>query len=436
MAKIAQRELFGWKDVENLGDLKRLKLVIETVPDEELMQILMKARGNGRDDYPVQAMWNSLLAGIVFEHKSCESLRRELGRNGQLRQLCGFSPFSKVPTRSAYSRFLKTLLAHAQEIEKIFDQLVKDLIKLLPDYGKDLAIDGKALHSIAKKEGKHSEDHRGDHDANWGIKKYKGVQKDGAAWEKIVKWFGYRLHLISDAKYELPVHFKVTTASCSEVKVADTLLKELSQKHPSLITRAQYLMADKGYDSTALIQELWETYAIKPVIDIRSMWKDKEPSKMIDHPKVNNVCYGQKGAVVCYCPRTGQTKDMVYKGFEKKRETHKYQCPAKAYGIECMGKDQCLVKDAVRIPRKQDLRIFTPVARSTLKWKKLYNMRSSIERINSRIDVSFGFENHYIRGLQKMKVKMGIALIVMLSMAVGRIRQNQGALMRSLVKAA
>ena len=63
-------------------------------------------------------------------------------------------------------------------------------------------------------------------------------------------------------------------------------------------------------------------------------------------------------------------------------------------------------------------------------------MRTSVERVNSRLDVSFGFENHFIRGLQKMKVKCGIALCVMLSMAIGRIKEKRKDLMRSLVQSA
>jgi len=37
MAIISQRTLFMWNEVEKLGDLERLKLVIENLPDEELM---------------------------------------------------------------------------------------------------------------------------------------------------------------------------------------------------------------------------------------------------------------------------------------------------------------------------------------------------------------------------------------------------------------
>ncbi len=39
MAIIPQPGLFSWKDVENLGDLERLRLVIRVLPDEPLMQI-------------------------------------------------------------------------------------------------------------------------------------------------------------------------------------------------------------------------------------------------------------------------------------------------------------------------------------------------------------------------------------------------------------
>jgi len=90
VAIISQRQLFSWKEIENLGDLERFSMLLEYLPDEELMQTLERHRGKGRDDYPVRAIWNSILAGIVYQHQSIESLRRELMRNAQLRQLCGF----------------------------------------------------------------------------------------------------------------------------------------------------------------------------------------------------------------------------------------------------------------------------------------------------------------------------------------------------------
>jgi len=36
------------------------------LPDEELMEKLEQERGKGRDDYLIRAVWNSILAGIVY----------------------------------------------------------------------------------------------------------------------------------------------------------------------------------------------------------------------------------------------------------------------------------------------------------------------------------------------------------------------------------
>ena len=80
--------------------------------------------------------------------------------------------------------------------------------------------------------------------------------------------------------------------------------------------------------------------------------------------------------------------------------------------------------------------VFTPVARSSYKWKQIYKKRSSVERVNGRLDESFCFEKHYIRGIKKMKLRCGLALIVMLGMAYGRVREKQSDKLRSLVQPA
>ncbi len=112
MAIVAQN-LFTWQEVSAKSDLDRLELVINTLPDEGLMKILEKERDKGRDDYPIRAVWNSILAGIVYQHQSIESLMRELSRNGELRDACGFDLIlgqDAVPTPRAYSHFLRKMI--------------------------------------------------------------------------------------------------------------------------------------------------------------------------------------------------------------------------------------------------------------------------------------------------------------------------------------
>ena len=263
MAIIHERNLFSWKDfqddIQNLGDLERFKLVIETLPDRRLIYVLSTLRGNGRNDHPIHAMWNSILAGIVFEHASIESLRRELRRNAQLREMCGFNPIlgiNSVPSKSAYNRFLSKLVDHELLIREMFDCLVRELTTFLPDFGTNLAGDGKAIQSFGKPSKKDDRDKRHEEDADWGTKKYCGVDENGKAWEKVKSWFGFRLHLVVDADSELPVSYAVTKASPGEQPIMRELFDELNRVHPELITRCEHAMFDKGYDSEKNICDL------------------------------------------------------------------------------------------------------------------------------------------------------------------------------------
>lgn len=119
--------------------------------------------------------------------------------------------------------------------------------------------------------------------------------------------------------------------------------------------------------------------------------------------------------------------------------TLKYCCPAKARGITCTQKDLCnegcqpAHGRIVRVPLETDRRIFTPLAHDSMVWRHAYKHRTAVERVNSRLDVSFGFERHYIRGLKKMQIRAELALVVMLAMALDSIKAGQHERVRSLV---
>jgi hypothetical protein len=76
------------------------------------------------------------------------------------------------------------------------------------------------------------------------------------------------------------------------------------------------------------------------------------------------------------------------------------------------------------------------VSKDSYKWQRLYKKRTSVERVNSRFDVSLGFEDHYIRGLGKMSVMVDLSLIAMLGTAHGCIKEGKQEHMRSFIKAA
>jgi hypothetical protein len=126
---------------------------------------------------------------------------------------------------------------------------------------------------------------------------------------------------------------------------------------------------------------------------------------------------------------------MADGGFEEDRVTFKYVCLRKAYGLACKGGHPCVhAMKSERISLEIDRRIFTAVSRSGAAWEREDKRRAGVERVNSRLDVNLGLEKHFIRGLRKMESRVGLTLCVMLAMAVGRIKEGQQELMRSLVR--
>jgi len=437
MAKLMTPYLFTWQEVEARSDLERLRLALDHIGDEELMRKLEEHRKWGRNEYPIRPVWNSVLAGIVYQHSSVDSLRRELSRNGQLRDQCGFNPqkgSGAVPPSWVYTRFLKLLFKFKREVDAMFDHLVDELKGLLPDLGLSVAVDSKGVDSAGRPTKEKQGDGRRDMDADWGKKTYHGQREDGTLWEKVVTWFGYKIHLLVDTKYEMPISYQVTKASASDTKHLLPLVEEVKERHLEIYRNIDRAAADKGYDSEENCRRLYDEHGIKPVIDIRRMWRDKE-TRLLDPGYADNIVYDEVGTVYCICPKTGEQRPMAYGGFEKDRMALKYICPARAYGLTCSGSPECgHAMKSERISLEIDRRIFTPVARSSYAWERDYKKRTAVERVNSRLDVSFGFEKHFIRGQKKMEVRVGLALCVMLAMAVGRIKEEHQELMRSLVK--
>ena len=438
MATIPQISMFVWEnDLENLGDLKRLKLVLDSLPDEELMQTLERERGHGRDDYPVRAMWNMIIAMIVFGHARFAAMIRELNRNVQLRYMCGFG-IGKTPCAANVSRFIENLEKHQDLITDIFYVLVSMLNELLPNFGEDVALDSKWVESLAKRvsdnkgTGRNVSGRRGEHDAAWGKKEYKGRRPDGTEWTTVKLCFGFKLHVLVDANYELPLAFMVTTAAGSDIVYGKELLEYLEKNQPDILVRAKHFMGDRGYDDVVIIQYL-KSLGIKAVIDKRDMWQDELEREV---PGYEGIYYNEHGEVFCYSPMYGERHEMRPNGYESERDSLRFQCPAKMYGISCGEADSCTHAKNIRIPLSVDERIFTQIARSSYKWQRYYNMRTAVERVFSRLDVSFGFEEKKLRGIKRMELLGSMALVVMNAMAVGRIREKTPELMRSLVKAA
>jgi hypothetical protein len=418
MARIISQITFAdYGMIEILGDLERLLLALLGMNDEALMLRLEARRGNGRNDYPVRVMWNLIIAMKVFGHRTIASFRRELSRNAQLRKICGLEDFGRkkhlVPPARVFSGFLKLLAEEQAEIDAMFQSMVLEVSGKLPEFGKEAAGDGKYINSHAKRAGKEENPEAGcraEHDAQWGVKKYHYIDASGKAQVKKEYHYGFKAHIICDVKTELPIAYDVLTANSDEKKAMVDLLAKL----PSPVTsRMEHLLLDRGYDSTGTIQTV-KGYGIRPIVDIRNCWKDGETTKQY---KDTDIVYDYCGNVF-YVDEKGEQRRMHYEGYDCQKKCLRYSYNGKMYKIYI----------------SYDERVFLPVARDSLKFKRLYKGRTSVERLNGRLDRDYMFEDHCIRGLGKMKLMVSLTLLTMNAMALGKIKGGVTAHLAALTR--
>ena len=142
-----QKPLFAWDCLEDHPALATIKQLLETIPDGKLLEGLKAARGKGRDDYPVRALWGVVLLTIALRHTGFEACLGELRRNPALAKLIGIRSISDVPRGWNISRFLDVLgqEPHRLELEAMFNQMIQRLGEVVPDLGRATAGDSTSL---------------------------------------------------------------------------------------------------------------------------------------------------------------------------------------------------------------------------------------------------------------------------------------------------
>lgn len=160
MKIISQLSVFDYEEIEILqilGDLERCKLLINNVPDEKIVNKLYEIRGKGRNDYPIEAIWNSILITPLLECSTINQLRRELSRNKDLRKICGFNDadyyYGKcklVQPPKAYSNMFKNSKKIEPMLKDCFNELRQFMYDNLKDFGINIGEDGKIFSSKAK----------------------------------------------------------------------------------------------------------------------------------------------------------------------------------------------------------------------------------------------------------------------------------------------
>jgi hypothetical protein len=409
--------LFAWNALEDSPSIRTIRDFLQAVPDHDLLAGLEKHRGRGRDDYPVRVLWGVLLLTILLRHVSINACLDELRRNRDLRMLLNLSDEEQVPKAWNMSRFLELLgqEPHHSALRGVFDHLVRRLGQAVPDLGQDTAGDATALKARRPQDDRTADD--GLPQPSGGRKEYR--DDDGKV-TKVIEWFGYKLHLLVDVHHEVALAYHVTAPHCGDGERVPALLEQACGNLPA--NRIQTMAFDKAADDQSVHEYLYE-HQIKPLIQMRAMWKE-EPERRPQGTRIPlNVVHDEAGTLYCY-DTSGDVPvrhPMSYYGYEADRGTLKYRCPARHEGWDCPSDAKCNAGKkaglSVRIPSALDLRRFPPIPRATKTFERMYKGRTAVERVNARLKIFWGADDGNVIGAARFHALVGAVMVVHLGLA-------------------
>jgi hypothetical protein len=409
--------LFAWDYLEDSPSLQTLRVFLSLVPDGALLDSLERARGRGRNDYPVKVLWQTLLLKIALRHPGVESCLAELKRNAGLRALLGIASEQEVPNKWNVSRFEEVLgqEPHRTLLREVFDAMAARLGLVVEDMGRDTAGDSTGLNARRKDEaGRRTEMEEGLPQPTGGRKEYTD---DQGTVTRVVEWFGYKLHLLVDVKHEVALAYQVTSTKDGD---GETLPALVAQAQANLPTgRLRTLAYDKAADSDDVHRMLRAAH-VKPVIQNRALWRDEFERLLPGH---EHLVYDESGTVYCYDMTIAPAvrHRMAYIGHEPARGTLKYRCPARHEGWACphdgvcnRGKSYGLT---ARIKQELDLRRFPPIPRATHQFERRYKGRTAVERVNGRFKMFWGADDGNVVGARRFHALVGAVMVVHLGFA-------------------
>jgi hypothetical protein len=411
----AAKPLFAWDELEDSPSLQTIKDLLAALPDARLLDSLRRARGKGRNDYPIHVLWGVLVLRVALRHVTTEAVLGELRRNEGLRRLIGIESEAGVPKPWNMSRFEEVLgqEPHRTHLKEIFNVLIQRLGIAVGDLGRDTAGDATGLSARRKPEkAAELESDEGLPQASGGRKEYK--DDDGKV-TKVVEWFGFKLHLVVDVKHEVALAYEITDTKAGDGETLPVVLEQAEANLPA--DRIQTLAYDKAADSDEVHRVLSGKW-IKPLIQMRALWKENLERMLPGHDGTSNVVHDEAGTIYCYdkVSEPPVRHKMSYIGHEPERQALKYRCPAKHEDWACPMSTVCnagkTYGKTVRVPRAVDLRRFPALPRATKKFERMYKGRTAVERVNARLKIFWGVDDGNVTGSRRFVAQVGVVLAV------------------------
>ena len=379
--------------------LKEVLAVFDTGP---LLDAIGPPAPTGRPPFPAAAMVNAYLSKLLLGFRYNLELLERLRASPALRHVLGFG--EQVPSESTYSRFATRLIQHRRHFDEGRNRVAAALLPYLPGLGETVAVDATAIASFSNP---HPRKGKGcsDREAAWGVKHSARAKVGGKEY-----FFGFKLHLVADAKYGVPMAHLVTPGNRNDSPVLPELLQQTRANHkwPKL----RYVLADRGYDSSENNHTVVEQGAI-PIIHRR---RPQDPGGL------EGGIYDVKGHPACL----GMVP-MDYIRTDPDSGHHLFRCRGEGCHLKALhGKGTSHCDLETWEDPMENLRAVGIIWRGGKEWKERYRMRTDIERVFRSLKHSRGLEGYRVRGMEKISLLISASLWAYAATMLARLLVGDG----------
>ena len=310
---------------------------------------------------------------LAFIHpskiESITALHRTLDNDATFRDAAGFS--GSLPSRSTFSRAFREMARFPELVERATVELVKALKTILPDLGREIAVDSTPVKSNSNP----NFEPPSDPDAMW-MRHDKAGAKGGLEWE-----WGHRLQMAVDANYDVPLWMNLSRENNDSPQLIP-LLEEMEAKVGDFGVEA--VIADRGYDSSGNCVYL-DKRGIAPVIHKRRPKVDKATGERL-HPggyTTNGVPTCDCGVAMDYVGKTAGGRYLYRCSAVGDGETGEQARDFREVRKTCDGgPDGAACRDDVAVDPKTNIWLFGGrLRRMGPEWRRIYRKRWSAERV-------------------------------------------------------
>jgi len=409
-----QTSLFSIEPLFDIHPLENFRILFNYLNDNHLNKVYT----TGRKHFDRKAILRALIFKNLKSIPTLSELRSALTDNPSAALRCGFDFTKPTPSVERFSDFL--ISTANSELEQIRINLVKELIGLKIISGNYLSIDSCPIPAKVKEnnlktnvKGRFNKERicKGDTDAKLGC-----IVTFAKSKKEISYFWGYRDHVVIDAKSELPV-WNITKPANVQDSVMFIPVFNLIQQNFNL--NVDVVLADGIYDTSAILNYIINTLKAKPRVaqNIRNTANQQE------------IKFSKSGNPFC-----DASLEMLSRGsfYDKKqnRYRHKWVCPlhhskkyqyqyivCPAYHPKFFAKKGCY--RLVRVD--EDIR--TKIDYGSDSFKNDFHLRTGSERVFSRL-LDICMQNPPVSGLSAISNYVTIAHITVLLVALTAAKNN------------